>query len=715
MSEDSIVAYCLSRNAQKESKRDRGNDYEIQTISASQQNLNPNAFDYNIRGQSPADILGPRFGRTYFASELERQIAMKAIFQRVVDDPSCHENTKTISLRLLGQFDGPRQLREEIALSTIQTMDAFATTLAGGAKSDATKIDPPILGDRCDVNTGTLKELYFNLGIDKGVKYKPGQGKPLHYYLHALGQRITALRLNSDSAYYMLLSLLEGDLQDDVRNLMLEKQPFEKTWIYIQNLVSTPVAKDTLEKDLNAAFKDNKSVLVAVLGRIQSILIDYYSGMKNKEDREVIIRASTTENFKNYVSTHFGPAALTTVEALLENEKAKWKQERAIRKSQGIPSTEDFGEVRKLKEIICKHLGDTSRGARGPSLLNIHAMDAQISSLSLEHKPESATTSLNAMVSVSQPSVHQPQQAPAQQQADYGQAYNNQGYQPRSYNNNRSRGGRGRSFGQGGNRQGYQGNQPNYSNPNHMPLGQPQQKPQQQHPSASILPQNNQQLVGFAPIDFEKLSKPIPREAGVYSATMKIPAECYDSIERGYCFNCAVKGHFVYECPLYPGQTPISTRCPCGGFHAGECRAEYRTQMYEVKENGWEPPPKPSIKPNTASNNQGGYAGNGDGYRPRGGYQNYQGQNYQGNPQRGGFGQRGSRRGQRNGYGRGLGFGGGFRPNPNSNQVDYSVPIPPANQQQHETTPRAGNMIGNEGAQTVPAAAYINAANVSQN
>jgi hypothetical protein len=55
MSEDSIVAYCLSRNAQKESKRDRGNDYEIQTISASHQNLNPNAFDYNIRGSSQGD------------------------------------------------------------------------------------------------------------------------------------------------------------------------------------------------------------------------------------------------------------------------------------------------------------------------------------------------------------------------------------------------------------------------------------------------------------------------------------------------------------------------------------------------------------------------------------------------------------------------------------------------------------------------------------
>ena len=129
-------------------------------------------------------------------------------------------------------------------------------------------------------------------------------------------------------------------------------------------------------------------------------------------------------------------------------------------------------------------------------------------------------------------------------QAEYGQAYNNQGYPPQSYNNSRSRGGRGHSFGQGGNHQGYQGKYPDYSNPNHMRLGQPQQKPQQQHPAASIPPQNTQQLVGFAPIDFEKLSKPILRDPGVYTTPMKIPAECYESIERG------VTASIVHSMPM---------------------------------------------------------------------------------------------------------------------------------------------------------------------
>ena len=701
MSEDGIIAYLAAQNAQKENKRDHRNEYEIQTMQATQ-NTHPDFFDYNIRGQFPADILGPRFGRTYFSSELERQVAMKSIFQRVVDDPSCHENTKTIALRILGQFDGPRQLREEIALSTIQTMDALSTTLAGGAKSDATKISPPILGTRSDATIGTMKELYFQLGMDKGVKYKPGQGKPLHHYLHALGQKITALRLNSDSAYSMLLSLLEGDLQDDVRNLMIDGNPFEKTWIYLQNLVITPVAKDTLEKELHAIFKDNKNLLVHILGRIQSIISDFHSGIKNKEDREVLIRATTTENFKNYVSTHYGQSALSTVELIFENEKAKWKQECKIRASQGRPVTEKFYDIQKLKEIICSNLGNTSRGARGPSLLNIHALEAQVANLSLEHHPQSATTSLDAMVS--QPSIHQ-----------NNNNNQGQGYPQQSFNSNRSRG-RGRSFGNGGNRRGYNNQQENqdFSNPNHMPLGQQQPKPQQHHPSAPIQAQNTQQLSGYAPIDFDRLSKPIMRDSGNYVTTpMKIPAECYNSIERGYCFNCAVRGHFVYECPLYPGQTPITDRCSCQGFHAGECRAEYRSQMYEVKENGWEPPPAPAIKPDASSNNQGGYVNNGGGYR---GNNNYRGgyQNYQGNPNRGGFNNRGSRRGNNNRYGRGLGYGGGFRPTPNNNQVDYSAPIPPANQQQNTAT-RAGNVIGNEGTQTVPTAAFMNTANVSQN
>jgi hypothetical protein len=721
MSEEAkMTTYALVLAQREALKKDKKDEYEIQTVTAAkQQNTNPDSFDYNIRGQTPSDILGPRFGKTYFSSELERQIAMKGIFQRVVDDPSCHETTRLVALRVLGQFDGPRQLREEMALSTIQTMDAFKTTLSGGSFSDSTKIEPPILGNRHEINAGVLKELYYALGMSQGVKYKPGQGRPLRFYLHILGARITSMRLNAESAYFLLLSLFEGDLHSDLQGMMLDKVPFERTWDYIQNLGTGPVSKDNLEKDLQAAFKDPKLSLLEVLSRIQVIYSNLHDHVKNKEDRDVLIRTSTVEQFKNFITLQYGPSSLTTIEALVENERATWKASADIRRSHGLPDLGKFDEVRSLKQNICLILGHSARTPKSSANVSLHTLDAQISSLSLDPQPSTITSIPASQMAVltSQPSTHQPAQ-PIQQVGF------NQGFMPQSFNSGRSRG-RGRSNGYGRRQQDFQNNQWNpqqqlqqeYPNPNHMPLGQPQR---QQQPNPGV-------ISGFKPIDFEKLDKPIPRGVGP-AEPMRIPGVCYELMERGYCFNCAVPGHFVYECPLYPGQTPIERRCDCAGFHASECRSKYRDQMYDVKtRGGWTAPPAPAPRPNDAmtSNNQGGYGNNG-GYQGQrgGGYQGYQGnQNgggYRGY-QNGGY-NRGSRggRGNNRGYGRGFGYGGGFRQQQQQAQGNWGYPnqgpaYPAADHQDpgNNTSNRAGNVLGNEGAQATPATAFMNTNQVS--
>ncbi len=703
--EAQITTYALIHGMRKEKK----DEYEIQTVSQAIQNTSPESFDYNLRGQTPADILGPRFSRTYFSSELERMIAMKAIFQRVVDDPSCHENTKLISLRMLGQFDGPRQLREEMALSTIQTMNAFTSTLAGGSRSDSNRIEPPLLGSRHEINASTVKELFFGLGLEKGIKFKYGQGKPLHFYLHALSARITSLRLDRESAYFLLLAILDGELNDEVRRMQQDGVPFERTWNYIQNLASTPVSRDNLEKELQTLFKENKNTLAHTLTRIEEIFISLHGHVKEKEDREVLVRTQIIENYKAYVSMHYGAAALATIESLYENEKMKWKTENNLRTSQGYSEQYKFSEVRTMKEIICTHLGRVQRTFKGPSVLTIHT--AEVASLSLENQspslPSNNPASHQAVVST----IQQPSQQMNQASMGYQQQ---QGF--RQNGSNRSRG-RGRSNGFGRRQQGYPQQQP-YPNPNHMPLGQPQQaliNPQQPNQGASL------GVTGFKKIDFDKLTKPIAREIGVNPEYMVIPAICYDSIERGYCFNCAVPGHFVYECPLYPGQTPIERRCSCYGFHASECRVAYRDQMHAVKEmGGFHPPPPPQARvqnPNemTGNNNQGGYGynpnyrGGNRGYQNNGGFRGYGGYN-QNQRSRGG---RGGYNNNRRGYGQGLGFGGGQRRN------GYGYPdqgFQDQYQQQQDmndpSSNRTGNILGNEGVQPAPANAFMNTTHV---
>ncbi len=432
-----------------------------------------------------------------------------------------------------GQFDGPRQLREEMALSTIQTMNAFTSTLAGGSRSDSNKIEPPLLGSRHEINASTVKELFFGLGLEKGIKFKYGQGKPLHFYLHALSARITSLRLDRESAYFLLLAILDGELNDEVRRMQQDGVPFERTWNYIQNLASTPVSRENLEKELQTLFKENKNTLAHTLTRIEEISISLHGHVKEKEDREVLVRTQIIENYKAYVSMHYGAAALATIESLYEYEKMKWKTENNLQTSQGYPEQYKFSEVRTMKEIICTHLGRVQRTFKGPSVLTIHT--AEVASLSLENQspslPSNNPASHQAVVST----IQQPSQQMNQAPVDFQQQ---QGF--RQNGSNRSRG-RGRSNGFGRRQQGYPQQQP-YPNPNYMPLGQPQQTP--------VHPQQPQQgaplgVTGFKKKDFDKLTKPIIREIGVNPEYMVIPAICYDSIERGYCFNCAVPGHFV--------------------------------------------------------------------------------------------------------------------------------------------------------------------------
>ncbi len=52
-----------------------------------------------------------------------------------------------------------------------------------------------------------------------------------------------------------------------------------------------------------------------------------------------------------------------------------------------------------------------------------------------------------------------------------------------------------------------------------------------------------------------------------------VPRECIEAIGRDNCFLCYGRGHWLSNCPIYPGETPTSKQCPsCLAFHPSACK-----------------------------------------------------------------------------------------------------------------------------------------------
>ena len=622
------LALGFSKAHRKASRESRALDFTIEKVNPLAIRTSIDSFDFNIHGRTAEEILGDRFRTTYFETENARLATMRAIFQRVVDDPNCSHETKMKCLETMGKFDPPREQSNNILMSTISTMGALAGTFPGSLESgNADRVEPPLLGHLTISDPAVTKELFFNLGLQMGEKYKPGARRPLKFYLQGVSSRITMMRLCSESAYNLLLSILEGDLYEEVYRMKEEGCTFSHTWEYIQNIAMGQVSRDALTKELEDLYKNKPSSVSTTLSRIQEIRIQHFKYIPGKAERESVTSAITLLDFKSLISQYYGATATAAIETLYNHELARQEKERQLYEMQGLHYKTSFNKVRTYKVIACTYINQLVVPAKGPSMVFSHGMTVEgdgnnmaqlhIASLNANSTtmaaPSTSAPSHRSMGTTSHGSVSN--KGPRRAGSISGSQSKQQRQNPSSGFPSQNSGGDHQSLMQAVFQQKHN-------------MNQKASQAQAQYESQTSSP--------YPPPDFTKLLYPIERLMTKRDRSA-VPASCWEKIGMNTCFLCAVPLHFYDECPLYPNQMPVDRQCACSGFHQSECRGHLRYMMDHVVRNGWsapKPPPKPEgynggnvqYAPRPAGNNDGqrnGYNNNG--------YNNGNGRGYQGN------------------------------------------------------------------------------------
>jgi len=584
------IALGFSQAHRKASREARAADFEIKAINPFSHKTNLGSFDFNIHGQTAQEILGAQFANTFFESEGARLATMKSIFQRVVDDPRCSDRARTICLDMLGRFDPPREYTNNMLMSTINTMGALAGSVQ--PPQDENVVEPPILGTLMMSDPAITKELFFLIGVPLGEKYKAGGKRSLRFYLRGVATKITMMKLCSESAYSLLLTILEGDLHEEVHRLKNRGAPFHETWRYIQKCASSQTSVDELMTELTALYKTKPQSIFAVLSRIQEIRIQQFSTVPNKIERENTANVITRFDFKNLIEQFYGPTVMAAIETLHNQKVAIQIKEKQLCEMQGLPYQSSFDQVQCLKETACEYINQMVRPAKGPSMIFASSMD-------IHHPPDMASMSISSLSAHSNTGASGPltshQSISSHQSAGASQVASN----------GSTKGSRKSGSINGRNNKNSSAQHP--LNQNHPGLQAAIQA--KQALSQNAMRAKNQydasSQSGYPPPDFTKLLLPLERSMARRDTSI-IPSVCWERIGTGICFLCAVRNHFFDECPLYPGQKPIEKQCSCHGFHQSECRQHLRNLMdHCVKEGGWTPPPLPPSRPPKEGYNNG--------------------------------------------------------------------------------------------------------------
>ena len=587
---------------------------EVEKPPPTNQNLKTDSFDYNVFETDPYKILGERFHRTRFESEGARQAAMRAVFQRVIDDPLTSEQTKQVALDSIGQFDIPRQHGNDTRSSAIAAAKLITTgTYSGHFTHDdytGILIPPPVLGNNSSFGPNVLKNLYAGMGFTMDQKYSvsDSKGSSLKTFLPPLAASITSNGLNEQAAYSLLTSILKDEVQEQVRNAYYEdKIPFEETWITLQKTAPRFSSSVELIKELNSLFEGKPASVEAVLSRIQYIRTKMCEDYPDPEQRKLFGAQLAIRDFRNLYHK-FYPSQASIIDTIFKTKK----QAQALERQQSLlegRTQKPFrptSDVNMLKEVICSILSGPEAISEGPSFLfggaattrgeepgtkNSRKVDIktlEVSSVNTESSPAGSGSAAEAP----------PQQQQAQPQQPFTQG---QQYQGSSRGSRGSRGGGRGRFG------GFQGAAPaGVAAPTpilHPTVPYPQISyfagvnpgvPAQAVVNQGAVDQSRQQVVmnqaqaalapgmGFqAPQQQHFLPRPpsnrtlfggaAPNYQGAERRT--IPQVCFDQL-KGLCFHCTSAEHWAPNCPLYPGLFPIERICPtCGGCHPKECRA----------------------------------------------------------------------------------------------------------------------------------------------
>ena len=308
-------------------------------------------FDFNIRGRNQDEILGETFRRTCFPNEGARQETMRAIFQRVIDDPLTPSTTKQIALGVMDQLDVTKLHTQNANLSALRAVKIMAGDADEERESEF--VEPPILGDN-PITNNSIKSLYAIMGIDNQQKFSISdpQSKPLKFYLRPLAARITAERLSENDAYSLLSNVVKGPTQEQVQNAWyIEKIPFRDFWMMLQRTANKITSVQAYTEELFELLTKRPVHLEQVLTEIKNLRIKIHANEKNPQYRKEKIESNTVQDFQYLLMRHYSsmwPVVYNEYQARLKAREAENHALKAFGQAVGKPN-----KVYTMMEVIC--------------------------------------------------------------------------------------------------------------------------------------------------------------------------------------------------------------------------------------------------------------------------------------------------------------------------------------------------------------------------
>jgi len=257
-------------------------------------------FDYDIRGQNAEELLGPVFKGTRFPNEGARQETMRAIFQRIIDDPDALQDTRQIALAQMDQLDVPRLHVQNSNLSALKALN----TLTKDDSFDL--IEAPILGTR-NLTVEIAKSLYTLMGLNQDQKFsiENSESKPLKFYLRPLAMKITTEQLGEEGAYALLCNLVTGSTKVQTQIAWQEeKTPFITYWTTLQKTGNKLTTEDNARQELSKLLQTRPVHVESTLVRIKNLYTNIHAPERNQTIRKLLIEKNTLHDFKRLMQQY---------------------------------------------------------------------------------------------------------------------------------------------------------------------------------------------------------------------------------------------------------------------------------------------------------------------------------------------------------------------------------------------------------------------------
>ena len=305
-------------------------------------------FDFNTKGRSVEEILGTVFLNMNFPNESARQETMRALLQRVIDDPETEKVTLQIALECMDQLDIPRLHHQNTTIAALRTL----------AIDEEELVEAPLLGSR-SLTTPMAKSLLVMLSIGADQKYSVDnpESRLLEYYLRPLAAKITAEQLNEEGAYALLSNLVTGTTADQVRLAWREEKiPFLDFWEILQKVGNKATSGEVFEKALEKTLSSPPEHVGAALVRIKTLRLRIHAQERDREVRTKLIEKETLADFKRLVQS-FYPQYAATILHSFDQKLSMW----ALKSKTHAAFNSKCPEANKINlmmEVICTTISD---------------------------------------------------------------------------------------------------------------------------------------------------------------------------------------------------------------------------------------------------------------------------------------------------------------------------------------------------------------------